>query len=133
MIDRCRNPHPDLETFQNYAERGITVCDRWRIFANFLEDMGEKPSPQLTIERINNDDGYYKENCYWGTRKQQNRNNRHNVVLTVHGITGCFVELCERFGVNQTKSYGRLRLGWPLERIFPLRMLSNGQLSFPGI
>lgn len=73
MWTRCRNPnHP---AYKNYGGRGITVCDRWKSFASFLEDMGERP-PRLCIGRIDNNKGYYKENCRWETRLEQNKNRR---------------------------------------------------------
>jgi hypothetical protein len=56
-----------------YHDKGITVCDRWQVFLNFLEDMGEKPEG-LTIDRINPDLGYSKENCRWATLSEQARN-----------------------------------------------------------
>lgn len=73
MLARCGNANrPD---FKNYGGRGITVCERWLDFANFLADMGEKPSG-LTIDRINNDGNYEPGNCRWATPSEQRRNQR---------------------------------------------------------
>lgn len=64
------------QAYHNYGARGITVCERWMTFEPFLEDMGFCPEG-LEIERMDNDDGYYKENCKWATRSEQQSNKRH--------------------------------------------------------
>jgi hypothetical protein len=74
MKQRCTNPKH--KRFADWGGRGITVCERWNDFLNFLADMGEPPSPELTIDRIDNDKGYSKGNCQWATRLQQTYNRR---------------------------------------------------------
>lgn len=77
MLQRCRNPnHPQ---HKDYGGRGIAVCDRWQGpdgFVNFAADMGDKPSPSLTLDRMNNDGNYEPDNCRWATYKQQANNRR---------------------------------------------------------
>ena len=75
MKQRCLNPN--YHHFENYGGRGIKVCARWlNSFENFLADMGLKPSPDLTLDRKNNDGHYNKRNCRWATAKEQASNRR---------------------------------------------------------
>lgn len=74
MKKRCLNPKS--KDYRYYGDRGIVICERWMDFKNFLKDMGEKPTG-LTLERKNNDLGYFPENCMWATRKEQSQNRRN--------------------------------------------------------
>jgi len=73
MIQRCDNPNNPA--YDHYGGRGIKICQRWRKYENFIADMGRHPIG-LTLDRINNDDGYKPSNCRWATKKQQANNRR---------------------------------------------------------
>jgi hypothetical protein len=76
MKTRCLNPK--ATGYSYYGGRGITICERWLTFANFLEDMGVRPEG-LTLDRIDGSKGYSKENCQWASRAAQQRNRRPRV------------------------------------------------------
>ncbi len=81
MIDRCNNP--EVKEYKNYGGRGITVCDRWKnSFENFVSDVGNKPTPKHSLDRINNNGNYEPSNCRWANRKEQNNNTRISPMLT---------------------------------------------------
>ena len=73
MLQRCLNPKD--KSYKNYGGRGITVCERWHTFDNFLEDMGV-PGPGLSIDRVDNNLGYSQDNCRWATKEEQSHNTR---------------------------------------------------------
>ncbi len=76
---RCHNKNN--KRYKDWGGRGITVCNRWLYsFDNFLEDMREKPTPEHQIDRIDNNKGYYKENCRWVTQAENNRNRRSTIL-----------------------------------------------------
>jgi hypothetical protein len=98
MKSRCGNPH-DL-CYHQYGARDIFVCDEWlHDYARFIADMGHRPSPEHSIERINNNGPYASWNCKWATRKEQANNKRNNVFATVGGRRLTIPQWAETIGV----------------------------------
>lgn len=114
MRERCTNPNHDH--FKHYGGRGIEIYPEWNGFAVFLRDMGPKPSPELSIERENNDLGYGPMNCVWATRAQQDRNKRNTVYVEYEGRRLLLMDLCAELGLSRSVIYGRLKNGWDIDR-----------------
>ncbi len=111
MRRRCLSPkhqHYDL-----YGGRGIKVCARWsNDFLAFLTDMGPRPSPQHSIDRIDVNGNYEPSNCRWATHKEQSRNKRDNVLLRCGDIIGTLAEWSEVCGVPDELIQQRVQSGW---------------------
>lgn len=101
---KCTN---DLN--KNYHGRGISVCERWKSFKNFIQDMGNKPSPDQEIDRIDNEKNYSLENCRWATSKQNSRNKRNNFIIERNGEEKCLSEWCEVYNLTYGRIYYRMK------------------------
>jgi len=115
---RCFNPNsPD---YPDYGGRGITMCERWLIFENFLEDVlaeiGESPSSRHTLDRVNNNGNYEPGNIKWSTPQEQARNRRSSKIITFRDTTLTLAAWAERIGVDQDTLGWRLLHGWSTER-----------------
>jgi hypothetical protein len=109
MLQRIHNPNDSA--YADYGGRGLTVCDKWLKFDGFYEDMGEMPE-EKTIGRIDNDKGYYKENCHWETMAEQVINRRLNKTNKT-GIVGvCWHKKIQKYQVNIGVDYKRIHLGY---------------------
>lgn len=113
MLNRCRNPN--VTGYCHYGGRGIVVCPEWYEFRSFLSDMGEAPEG-LTLERIDVDGPYCRNNCEWATQVRQARNRRTTRYVRFHGVRASLADLAERYGVPYKKVWERLSVGWSLER-----------------
>lgn len=113
MKTRCSNPK--RPNYHNYGGRGIRVCDRWQEFSNFLEDMGDRPVG-LTLERIDVDGHYCPENCRWASRKEQARNSRTNVLISVGGEYKPIAQASEETGVSRHTYYNQIAKGLLVSR-----------------
>jgi hypothetical protein len=131
MMDRCY-----LEThksFKDYGGRGISVCERWHAYENFRADMGERPE-STTLGRINNDGGYWPENCEWQSITEQSRNRRSTRLIEFCGEKLCLVEWAERVGLTADTLWKRIKAGWGIERSLttPAKRQRNTRCSFVG-
>jgi hypothetical protein len=114
MVQRCTNPN--RQDFTSYGGRGISVCDKWRdSFEAFFADMGERPSPQHSIDRFPNNDGNYEPgNVRWATKHQQMQNTRATRLITFNGETMGLNAWAKKLGLNKESLRTRLN-NWPLE------------------
>ena len=101
------------EDSRHYGKRGITICEQWSSFPKFYEDMGPRPSPQHSIDRIDVNGNYCPENCRWATREQQASNKRCNIRFTFYGMTKLLIDWSRISQVPRKVIYGRLHRGWP--------------------
>lgn len=120
MRRRCMNPS-DV-AYPNYGGRGITVCERWNSFDNFVEDMGV-PASGLSLDRVDNNKGYSPENCRWATVSQQLNNQRRNVVIEHSGLRMTLAQWAQHLGLQASTLAKRL------ERMGPERALVSGVLN----
>lgn len=123
MCYRCTSPND--ASWPYYGGRGIRVCERWLMdtgFANFLADVGPRPSLRHTIDRIDNDGHYEPGNVRWATKTEQNRNSRKNVRLTFRGETLTIAEWSERTGIPYRALQTRVVRGWSTDRALTHRV-----------
>lgn len=118
MIARCHDPNN--HGFPNYGGRGIVVCERWQSsFEAFMADMGDPPSPEHTLDRIDNDGPYSPENCRWATNAEQGKNRRTTQLVTFRGVTLCISDWARMLGVSYQALQKRLnRQGLSVEEAF---------------
>lgn len=124
MRQRCQNP--GAAYYKWYGARGIKVCDRWESFQTFIEDMGEKPTPKHTLDRIDNNKDYSPDNCRWATRKEQAKNRRHRwKTYTFNGKTQTLTDWAKDVGITPSSMYDRRDAGWSIEKMFTTKKLKN--------
>lgn len=111
MVSRCT--YKNLPVYKYYGGRGINVCDRWKKFENFYADMGARPKGK-SLDRIDNNGSYCKENCKWSSRSEQARNTRRNKRHKGELIT----DACKRLGGSTSLIRNRLRNGWNIDDAF---------------
>ena len=109
MKDRCNNQ--TNKRFPHYGGRGISYCNQWTSFENFFEDMGPRPSKRHSLDRIDNDKGYSKENCRWATCDIQNGNRSTVRLITAFGKTLSANQWSKISGVQRSTIIRRLNRG----------------------
>lgn len=128
MRQRCNKP--SYWCYHRYGGRGISVCDRWNDsrngFANFLSDMGKKPSLKHSIDRINLDGDYTPENCRWSTQREQAKYTSKSRYYTVDGVTDTLTEHSRRYGIKVMSVKNRIALGWSPEDAFKTPLNPSG-------
>ncbi len=115
MVARCHNPN--ATRYADYGGRGISVCEQWRhSYANFIADVGRRPSPSASIDRIDNDGNYEPGNVRWTDATTQANNSRRVRQITAWGETASLREWAKRRDISEDALAGRLDRGWSAER-----------------
>lgn len=131
MIRRCHNKTD--KTYQFYGARGIYVCDRWiNSFTNFYQDMGQRPSEKYSIDRIDNNKGYYKENCKWSTSKEQSNNRRKCKYINYNNKTQTIKQWSEELGIPEETIHSRIKKNVDIDTALGKKNLVKKMITFNG-
>lgn len=114
-------------SYPRYGGRGITVCERWSDFWTFVSDMGPRPSPDLSIDRIDNNKGYSPDNCRWATVKEQVHNRRCARFVTIEGKRYRAIELAQINGRKLDTIMKRAAKGLPYEKVIQAGRNNNAK------
>lgn len=118
MIYRCYRAKPGTRNYRHYVQRGITVCQAWHdSFEVFLSEMGERPGPKYSLDRIDNSKGYYKENCRWADGKTQGNKKTNSLRITHNGLSKTLTEWADTIGIKPETMFTRFYRGWSLGEI----------------
>lgn len=117
MMNRCYNLNN--KRYHNYGGRGVKVCERWlNSIDDFLLDVGLAPSPKHTLDRYPNKYGNYEPgNFRWATMKEQQNNRTNNHIIEYNGLSLTLAQWREKIGISKSTMWGRLKAGWPVERL----------------
>jgi hypothetical protein len=114
MIQRCENRN--TKGYKNYGGRNIAVHPPWHKFENFIADNGLRPSPEYSLDRINNDGNYEPGNVRWATRKEQQRNTSRNKMISFNGLTMPMSAWAEKIGLSTGTLWYRFKSGWDVKK-----------------
>jgi hypothetical protein len=130
MIDRTRN----AAAYPSYAEKGILVCDRWlESFLHFIEDMGERPSKQHTLDRVNPEDHYYKENCRWTDDNGLQVYNRSIQKSNTSGVVGIsWSKVCQKWHAYISKDGKAIHLGYFSDKEKAIKVRKEAEIEYYG-
>jgi len=131
MRKRCDNPNN--KSYKDYGGRGITYCDEWKTFEGFWNDMQEGYVDNLSLDRIDYNGNYCKENCRWVDMKTQANNTRSNRLIAYNGETLTLSETAEKYNIKYGLLLGRLHLGWDIEKAITQPAHTNEELTYKGI
>jgi hypothetical protein len=112
MKSRCLSPNN--QDWNHYGGRGIRICKKWMTFRGFFEDMGPKPSPDMSLDRKNTNGHYSKKNCRWATVQEQRENMRSNVWITRNGFTKTASAWGRKLSIPKVTVVRRHRAGRPI-------------------
>lgn len=114
---RKRIHNPNDERYASYGGRGLTVDPRWdESFEVFLQDMGHRPGPGYSIDRVDNDQGYWPDNCVWATNKSQANNRRTSRILEYRGVSKTLAQWADELGISRHNLQARIGRGWSVEK-----------------
>jgi hypothetical protein len=131
MKDRCCNPRS--QRYDRYGARGISVCERWLAsFDAFFADLGARPTPEHSLERVNNNGNYEPSNVVWAVRELQNNNKSTNKVLDFKGESLTVTQWARKTGIEQRTLYARLDAGWSIESALTTKTELRTWRSSPG-
>lgn len=122
---RCNNPKE--QNYQYYGGKGIRICERWKKFENFWEDMKEGYDDTMTIERMNNDSDYCKDNCKWIPKSDQKYNKSSNCIIEYNDVSKPLIVWAEEYNINSKTLWARYyKYGFRGEKLFSKINYSNG-------
>lgn len=126
IISRCENNK--TKDYHHYGGRGITISKEWRHdFKLFLNDMGNRPTPKHSIDRIDVNGNYEKSNCKWATQSEQRNNTRSSIFIEFNGIKKTAYYWSLETGLKATTISERYRKGWPVEKVLCNKLFINNK------
>lgn len=128
MKKRCDNP--TNKSFKNYGGRGIKYCDKWETFEGFWEDMQEGYADNLTLDRIDVQGNYSKENCRWAGKLIQANNTTTNHLITYDGETMSQADFARKYGVDYELFRHRMKKGWSVEEA--MKPVEKEEITYNG-